>query len=172
MGCSWQLRAEAVCGLKGCNLLAPQLTHVVRLTPRAHGITAAVIEEERGVRRESERSMFSDPWLPILPNAVLEKLIPRCVLTPGMVRWQSLYEYLWLGVLRLHFEHLGVTVGFPGHFHSPPPSRLSLPSPLIPQTVSVLKTFRVSNRECSSQSKITHILTHYPSACLWAGLGQ
>lgn len=126
MGCSWQLRAEAVCGLKGCNLLAPQLTHVVRLTPRAHGITAAVIEEERGVRRDSERSMFSDPWLPILPNAVLEKLIPRCVLTPGMVRLQSLYEYLWLGVLRLHFEHLGVTVGFPGHFHSPPPQQAVL----------------------------------------------
>lgn len=147
------------------------------LTPRAHAITAAVIEEERGVRRDSERSMFSDPWLPILPNAVLEKLIPQCVLTPGMVRLQSLYEYLWLGVLRLHFEHLGVTVGFPegcpGHCHlPPPPSRLSLPSPLIPQTVSVLKTFRVSNRECSSQSKITHILTHYPSVCLWAGLGQ
>lgn len=146
------------------------------LTPRAHAITAAVIEEERGVRRDSERSMFSDPWLPILPNAVLEKLIPQCVLTPGMVRLQSLYEYLWLGVLRLHFEHLGVTVGFPegcpGHCHLPPPSRLSLPSPLIPQTVSVLKTFRVSNRECSSQSKITHILTHYPSVCLWAGLGQ
>lgn len=126
MGCSWQLRAEAVCGLKGCNLLAPQLTHVVRLTPRAHGITAAVIEEERGVRRESARSMFSDPWLPILPNAVLEKLIPRCVLTPGMVRLQSLYEYLWLGVLRLHFEHLGVTVGFPGHFHPPPPQQAVL----------------------------------------------
>lgn len=53
------------------------------LTPRAHAITAAVIEEERGVRRDSERSMFSDPWLPILPNAVLEKLIPQCVLTPG-----------------------------------------------------------------------------------------
>lgn len=147
------------------------------LTPRAHAITAAVIEEERGVRCDSERSMFSDPWLPILPNAVLEKLIPPCVLTPGMVRLQSLYEYLWLGVLWLHCEHFGVTVGFPegcpGHCHLPPhPSRLSLPSPLIPQTVSVLKTFRVSNRECSSQSKITHILTHYPSVCLWAGLGQ
>lgn len=147
------------------------------LTPRAHAITAAVIEEERGVRCDSEHSMFSDPWLPILPNAVLEKLIPPCVLTPGMVRLQSLYEYLWLGVLWLHCEHFGVTVGFPegcpGHCHLPPhPSRLSLPSPLIPQTVSVLKTFRVSNRECSSQSKITHILTHYPSVCLWAGLGQ
>lgn len=100
------------------------------LTPRAHAITAAVIEEERGVRRDSERSMFSDPWLPILPNAVLEKLIPQCVLTPGMVRLQSLYEYLWLGVLRLHFEHLGVTVGFPegcpGHCHLPPPQQAVL----------------------------------------------
>lgn len=135
------------------------------------------LRKRGGVRRDSERSVFSDPWLPILPNAVLEKLIPRCVLTPDMVRLQSLYEYLWLGVLRLHCEHLGVTVGFPegcpGHCHLPlPPSRLSLPSPLIPQTVSVLKTFRVSNRKCSSQSKITHILTHYPSVCLWAGLGQ
>lgn len=83
------------------------------------------LRKRGGVRRDSERSMFSDPWLPILPNAVLEKLIPRGVLTPGMVRLQSLYEYLWLGVLRLHCEHLGVTVGFPegcpGHCHLPPP---------------------------------------------------
>lgn len=131
------------------------------LKPRAHAITAAVIEEERAVGHDSERSMFSDPWLPTLPNVVLEKLIPQCVLTPGMVPLQSLYEYLWLGVLELHCEHLGVTVGFPescpGHCHLPP-SRLFLPSPLIPQIVSVLKTFRGSNRECSSQSKIAHIL--------------
>lgn len=39
-------------------------------------ITAATIEDMLGVGHDSEHSMFSDPWLLILPNVVLEKLVP------------------------------------------------------------------------------------------------
>lgn len=74
MGCSWQLRAGAV-----CHLLAQPLAHVVRLTlansmcvtlgggwlrdteARAPVvITAATLEDVRGVGHDSEHSMFSD----------------------------------------------------------------------------------------------------------------
>lgn len=43
--------------------------------PRAAAVTAATVEEVRGVGPDSEHSLFSDPWLLILPNVVLEKLI-------------------------------------------------------------------------------------------------
>lgn len=45
------------------------------LKPRAPAITAATIEEVRGVGHDSGHSMLSDPWIVILPNVVLEKLI-------------------------------------------------------------------------------------------------
>lgn len=45
------------------------------LKPRAPAITAAASEEVWGVSPDSEHSVFSDPWLLILPNVVLEKLI-------------------------------------------------------------------------------------------------
>lgn len=80
--------------------------------------------------------------------------------TPGIVHLKSLYEYLW--------ENWGCTVsileslwGFQKAAQSTatcplPPSRLSLLFPLIPQTVSVLQTFEVSNRMLFSKQNSSH----------------
>lgn len=118
--------------------------------------------------------MISDPWLLMLPNVVLEKLVPCCVLTPGMVRLKSLNESRWecCGCRASVLESLwGSPEGGPGHCILPPSSPALL-CPLLPQTVSILRTFGVSIRVLFSKQNSSHILNGPQTRCPWLPLGR